>query len=333
MITRQNSNSLPNAMVESSMYQESTNGGNGNYGTNGHNGNESKLNDNDSNNNNKPKLIHAPSERAQFYVPYSDFATYAANLHNSKDKDNENKNDKNDKNSGGGGGNREVEYKGGDEKNEEDRQLMGQPYSNHKGSVMYNENYTADEAIAQAKQIYYALFPNKIAQMEKDEKEKDKDKDKDKDKAQDKENEKEKKAQDNKNKKSIDYTMIISIAGSTNEEQRRFIRRQYDLFFSDKLNAAPNERLSIKEKKGARLAAKTNTFSRNKKAQLLTDLNDKLKDKQSLKYLLCGLFTFKGEFNAHLVHTALIKSTQITKSPNLDLLIEVMCTRFVCVFH
>ena len=129
---------------------------------------------------------------------------------------------------------------------------------------------------------------------------------------------------------------IIGIAGRTSWEQRRFIRRQYDLLFSDKLNKTVKDKKDDgkdenenEEKARGRDTSKTNALSVDKKATLLHDLNMKLSDKPSLKYLLCGLFTFAGEFDAHLIHTALVKRTQLQKSPNLDLLIEVMCTRYV----
>ena len=63
----------------------------------------------------------------------------------------------------------------------------------------------------------------------------------------------------------------------------------------------------------------------NPMIMLLEDINDKFKNNPRLKYLLCGLFASKGEYNAYLVYSAL----EITKPPNFDLFIEVMCTRFV----
>ena len=75
----------------------------------------------------------------------------------------------------------------------------GQPYANAKGYIEFSPDYTSEDAINHAKQIYCALHPSIT--------------------------------KSNKKAGVIDYNTLIEIAGRTSWDQRRSIRTQYEILF------------------------------------------------------------------------------------------------------
>ena len=112
---------------------------------------------------------------------------------------------------------------------------MGQPYSNNKGSIEYNPNYSIEDAIRDAKRMHRALFGSGVAAVESKTRTKTYDKD----------------------EILIDCDTIINIAGTTTVSQRLLIRRQYNKLYQERKMSNYNDNYKTHEQERARTASLT----------------------------------------------------------------------------